>query len=45
MEMLTIDSESLVSENERARAVSRVPRDTRNLVGRHGDHAVRLNTP
>ncbi len=37
-------SESLVSEIERPEAESRVPRDTRNLVGRSGDHSVRLNT-
>ena len=38
------DSESLVSEIGRERAVSKVPRDTWNLVGRKGDHPLRLNT-
>ena len=39
------EGESPVRENEENRAVSRVPRDTRNLVGMSGDHPVRLNTP
>ena len=39
------EGESPVSEIEVSRAVSRVPRDTRNLVGMSGDHPVRLNTP
>ena len=39
------EGESPVSENEDDAAVSRVPRDTRNLVGMSGDHPVRLNTP
>ena len=39
------EGESPVSENERDMAVSRVLRDTRNLVGKSGDHPVRLNTP
>ena len=39
------ESESLVSETEMQQAESRVPRDTRNLVGTSGDHPVRLNTP
>ena len=38
------EGESPVSENERDMAGSRVPRDTRNLVGMSGDHPVRLNT-
>ena len=38
------EGESPVSENERDMAVSRVPRDTWNLVGTSGDHPVRLNT-
>ena len=39
------EGESPVSENERDKTVSRVLRDTRNLVGMSGDHSVRLNTP
>ena len=39
------EGESPVSENERQTAGSRVLRDTRNLVGKSGDHPVRLNTP
>ena len=39
------EGESPVGETERSRAGSRVPRDTRNLVGMSGDHPVRLNTP
>ena len=39
------EGESPVRENEADAAVSRVPRDTRNLVGRKGDHPLRLNTP
>ena len=39
------EGESPVRESEVNRAVSRVPRDTRNLVGKSGDHPVRLNTP
>ena len=39
------EGESPVSEIGVSRAVSRVPRDTRNLVGMSGDHPVRLNTP
>ena len=39
------EGESPVSENPIDMAVSRVPRDTRNLVGISGDHPVRLNTP
>ena len=38
------EGESPVPENRRERAGSRVPRDTRNLVGKSGDHPVRLNT-
>ena len=38
------ESESLVCEIRRQRAVSEVPRDTRNLVGNRGDHPPRLNT-
>ena len=39
------EGESPVSEIREDRAESRVLRDTRNLVGRSGDHPVRLNTP
>ena len=39
------EGESPVRESEVDRAESRVPRDTRNLVGMSGDHPVRLNTP
>ena len=39
------EGESPVGETEGNRAGSRVPRDTRNLVGMSGDHPVRLNTP
>ena len=39
------EGESPVWENEEGQAVSKVPRDTRNLVGMSGDHPVRLNTP
>ena len=39
------EGESPVSEIEITIAVSRVLRDTRNLVGISGDHPVRLNTP
>ena len=38
------EGESPVSEVREELAVSRVPRDTRNLVGMSGDHSVRLNT-
>jgi hypothetical protein len=38
------ERERRVSESEDSEAVSRVPRDTRNLVGKSGDHPVRLNT-
>lgn len=38
------ESESLVFETGRERAVSKVQRDTRNLVGIRGDHPPRLNT-
>ncbi|RGO66575.1 hypothetical protein DXB08_27110 [Hungatella hathewayi] len=37
--------ESPVCETRRERADSKVPRDTRNLVGIRGDHPPRLNTP
>ena len=37
--------ESPVSEIQDDKAESRVLRDTRNLVGKSGDHPVRLNTP
>ena len=40
----TKEGESPVSETQESMAVSRVPRDTRNLVGICGDHPVRLNT-
>ncbi len=39
------EGESPVGEKAGGEAGSRVPRDTRNLVGRSGDHPVRLNTP
>ena len=38
------EGESPVSERQVSVAGSRVPRDTRNLVGMSGDHPVRLNT-
>ena len=38
------ESESLVFEIGRERAVSEVHRDTRNLDGSRGDHPPRLNT-
>ncbi len=38
------EGESPVDEIGRQRAESRVPRDTRNLVGIRGDHPPRLNT-
>ena len=38
------EGESPVSENRSGTAGSRVPRDTWNLVGKSGDHPVRLNT-
>jgi len=38
------EGESPVGENWDGTAGSRVPRDTRNLVGMRGDHPVRLNT-
>ena len=39
------EGESPVHERRADKAVSRVPRDTRNLVGTRGDHPVSLNTP
>ena len=39
------EGESPVHETRDDMAVSRVPRDTGNLVGISGDHPVRLNTP
>ena len=39
------EGESPVSEIQEDETVSRVPRDTRNLVGMSGDHSVRLITP
>ena len=39
------EGESPVHERRADMAVSRVPRDTRNLVGTRGDHPVSLNTP
>ena len=39
------EGESPVSEIQEDKSVSRVLRDTRNLVGISGDHPVRLNTP
>ena len=44
LERPAIKGESPVSERRMDRAVSRVLRDTRNLVGKSGDHPVRLNT-
>ena len=44
LERPAIESESLVLETGRERAVSEVQRDTRNLVGSRGDHPPRLNT-
>ena len=38
------EGESPVSENQKQAAGSGVPRDTWNLVGRKGDHPLRLNT-
>jgi hypothetical protein len=38
------EGESPVHEIQRERAGSKVPRDTRNLVGNRGDHPPRLNT-
>ena len=38
------EGESPVRERQGREAGSRVPRDTRNLVGMSGDHPVRLNT-
>ena len=40
-----VDGESPVDEILKQRAGSRVPRDTRNLVGSRGDHPPSLNTP
>ena len=40
----TEEGESPVSERQKRRAVSRVPRDTRNPVGSRGDHPPSLNT-
>ena len=40
----TKDGESPVDEKESKLAGSRVPRDTRNLVGSRGDHPPSLNT-
>ena len=39
-----IEGESPVSEIQGQRAVSRVPRDTRNLAGSGRDHPPSLNT-
>ena len=39
-----IEGESPVSEIQGQRAVSRVPRDTRNLAGSRRDHPPSLNT-
>ena len=38
------EGESPVRESQRAIDGTRVPRDTRNLVGNRGDHPPRLNT-
>ena len=40
----TVEGNSPVSENHEGWLVSRVPRDTRNLVGSREDHLPRLNT-
>ena len=40
-----VDGESPVDEILKQRAGSRVPRDTRNLVGSRGDPPPSLNTP
>ena len=45
LERPAIEGESPVCEIREDETVSRVPRDTRNLVGISGDHPVRLNTP
>ena len=42
---MTKDSDSLVCEMQVDTVVSRVQRDTRNLVGSRGAHPPRLNTP
>ena len=39
------EGESPVDEIHRQQTGSKVPRDTRNLVGSRGDHPPRLNTP
>ena len=44
LERAAREGESPVSEVSISKAGSRVPRDTRNLVGISGDHPVRLNT-
>ena len=44
LEKPAADSESLVDETRRKQARSKVPRDTRNLVGIKEDHLLRLNT-
>ena len=44
LERPTREGESPVSEIQDDMTGSRVPRDTRNLVGMSGDHSVRLNT-
>ena len=41
----TKEGESPVDEILSQLTVSRVPRDTRNLVGSRGDHPPSLNTP
>ena len=45
MGIRTKECESHVTERRSCEPVSRVPRDTGNLVGTSGDHPVRLNTP
>ena len=44
MERLDKKSDSLVHVEYISGVVSRVPRDTRNLVGKRQDHLVRLNS-
>ena len=44
MEITTEESESLVREIISSLAESGVPQDTRDPVGRRGDHPPRLNT-
>ena len=45
MGSMTKDGDSPVDEIQDDETVSRVPQDTRNLVGSRGAHPPRLNTP